>query len=139
MPDRNTSQQTNGVSKRQQTLSTNSSHKQDDYHYLPAAIEGSAFVEPLARLVSAKRTLELTRHQTETWVSALSIYKETPEIVHRAILKLATSDDPFPDLSKLLTLCERIRRETNNVHTQDPEKTKFNRIEALAKVWGIEV
>lgn len=89
--------------------------------------------------MSSKRTLELTHHQLDTWVSALAIYKDRPKIVNRAILTLATSDDPFPDLGKLLTLCERLRRETDKVQTQDVEKTKFTKITELAAMWEIDV
>jgi len=72
-------------------------------------------------------------------VSALSIYADRPQIVHRAILTIATSADPFPDLGKLLTLCERFRREVEGTLPQDSEKLKFSRIDDLAKVWGLEV
>jgi hypothetical protein len=96
------------------------------------------FVEPLARLASSKRTLELTDHQTDTWASALSIYKDTPQIVHRAILQLATSDDPFPDLGKLLTLCERIRRQREGRMTQSGDVT-FDRKTDLAAAWGLKI
>lgn len=106
---------------------------------LPAAATGSKFLPALERLCSAKNAVQLTPHAAETWVSALAIYKDRPKIVNRAILTLATSDDPFPDLGKLLTLCERLRREIDNVQTHDIEKTKFKQIEELARMWEIDV
>jgi len=72
-------------------------------------------------------------------VSALSLYADRPQIVHKAILTIATSADPFPDLGKLLTLCERFRREENGTLPQDAERVKFSRIDDLAKAWGLEV
>lgn len=83
--------------------------------------------------------MQLTPHASETWVSALSIYAKRPQIVHKAILSIATSLDPFPDLGKLLSLCERFRREAEGTMPQDSEKLKFNRIEELARAWGLEV
>jgi len=96
-------------------------------------------VEPLTRLVSSKRTLELTPHQLDTWVSALSIYNDRPKIVNRAILELSVSDDPFPDLSKLLAKCEYLRRVADNKLPQDSTKITFRDVTGLAKAWGIEV
>lgn len=72
-------------------------------------------------------------------MSALSIYAKRPQIVHKAILTIATSSDQFPDLGKLLTLCERFRREAEGTMPQDAEKLKFNRIDDLAKAWGLDV
>ena len=36
-----------------------------------------------------------------------------PKIVNEAVLHLGLSPDPFPDLSKLVAACERIRAELN--------------------------
>jgi hypothetical protein len=96
------------------------------------------FLDGLERLVSSKRTLELTDHQTETWLAALAMYADNPKIVNRAIIALAVDDDPFPDLAKLLAKCERIRREIENTLPQDSAKIKFSNINALAKAWGLE-
>lgn len=144
MIDENLSVPTRGESKQQQTPSHSLNSKSQpeqaqQSQFLSATIDAYQFVKPLKRLVSSKRTLELTHHQLDTWVSALAIYKDRPKIVNRAILTLATSDDPFPDLGKLLTLCERLRREIDNVQTHDIEKTKFKRIEELARMWEIDV
>ena len=106
---------------------------------LPASVTGAMFLDGLERLVSSKRTLELTDHQTETWLAALSMYAENPKIVNRAIIQLAVDDDPFPDLAKLLAKCERIRREMENTLPQDSPKIKFQDVKTLAKAWGLEV
>lgn len=104
---------------------------------LPAAITGAIFAPALKRLVSSKRTLELTAHQAETWLSALSIYAERPQIVVMAVIEIATSEDPFPDLAKLLTKCEKIRRQMDNTMPQDESKVRFTNVNALAVAWGL--
>ncbi len=97
------------------------------------------FLDGLERLVSSKRTLELTDHQTETWLAALSIYRSRPSIVNRAVIELAIDDDPFPDLAKLLLKCEKIRREADGTMPQDSAKLKFSRTIELAKAWGLQL
>ena len=104
---------------------------------LPGTVTGACFLTAIELLVSAKRTLELTPHQAETWTAALSIYQSRPSIVHRAVIELATDEDPFPDLSKLLLRCEKIRRETDGTLPQDAAKLKFSRTAELAKAWGL--
>ena len=106
---------------------------------LPAAITGAMFLPALERLCSSKDRVALTPHVAETWVAALSIYAATPKIVNRAVIEMATSEDPFPDLAKLLTKCERIRRTIENTLPQDATQIKFTNTKALAKAWGIDV
>ena len=52
---------------------------------------------------------------------------------------MATSEDPFPDLGKLLAACERIRRDADGTMPQDATKVKFNNVAQLAAAWGLEV
>ena len=52
---------------------------------------------------------------------------------------MATSEDPFPDLGKLLASCERIRRETDGTMPQDATKVKFTNVAQLAEAWGLDV
>jgi hypothetical protein len=72
-------------------------------------------------------------------VSALSIYADRPQIVNKAVIQMATSEDPFPDLGKLLAACERIRREADGTMPQDSSKVKFTNIAQLAEAWGLDV
>lgn len=83
--------------------------------------------------------MQLTPHASETWVSALSIYADKPKVVHGAIIALATSEDPFPDLGKLLAACEKIRRQLEGTMPQDSSNIKFTNTKALAEAWGLEV
>jgi hypothetical protein len=82
----------------------------------------------------------LTPHAAETWSAALaSKYADRPQIANRAIIEIAVSQDPFPDLGKLLVACERIRRTQEGTLPQDATGVKFNDVPALAKAWGIDV
>lgn len=72
-------------------------------------------------------------------MAALSIYAGRPQIVNRAVIQMATSEDPFPDLGKLLSACERIRRETDGTMPQDATKVKFTNVAQLAEAWGLDV
>lgn len=93
----------------------------------------------LERLCSSKNTLQLTDHQAETWAAALSLYADKPHIVNRAIVELAVSADPFPDLGKLLVKCEVIRRTIENKLPQDASQVTFKATGLLAKAWGLDV
>ena len=83
--------------------------------------------------------MQLTPHAAETWIAALAIYVDKPQIVNKAIIEMAVSDDPFPDLGKLLGKCEMIRRATEGTMPQDSSKVTFKNIAGLAKAWGLEV
>ena len=67
------------------------------------------------------------------------MYEDRPEIVIKAIVDLATCDDPFPDLAKLLTACERIRRHQDGTMPQDATSVRFSNHKALAAAWGLTV
>ena len=98
------------------------------------------FLPALERLCSAKNNVQLTPHKAETWVAALGeFYGDRPEIANLAIVQLAVSDDPFPELGKLLLACELLRRQKDNQMPQDPSTLKFTSTKQLAKAWGIKV
>ena len=84
---------------------------------LPAAVKAADLLPSLERLCSAKRVLNLTPHQTETWLAVLSSYE--PGIVTRACLEIGLSDDPFPDLGKLTLRCETLRRRKAGAESSD--------------------
>ena len=128
----------NGNSSTHQAL-TGSGRPLQKQQPLPAAITGAIFLPALERLCSSKNTVQLTPHASETWVSALSIYADKPKVVHRAIIALATSEDPFPDLGKLLAACEKIRRRSEGTMPQDSSSIKFTNTKALAAAWGLDV
>ena len=105
---------------------------------LPAATKGAVFLPALERLCSSKNTVQLTPHAAETWVAALSIYASRPDVVNTAVVRLAVSEDPFPDLGKLLIECEKVRRAIDGTVPQDAKAIKFDNVKALAEAWGLD-
>jgi hypothetical protein len=67
------------------------------------------------------------------------MYADRPAIVNQAVIEMAVSEDPFPDLGKLLAKCEFIRRSQDGTLPQDSSKVKFSSVKALGKAWGLEV
>jgi hypothetical protein len=104
---------------------------------LPAAIKGEGLLPVLERLCSAKRALELTPHQAETWAASLSVFD--PKIVNEAIIRIAHSDDPFPDLGKIIMRCEFMRRELEGTASQGETKLGTTTLKLLAEAWGVEI
>lgn len=105
---------------------------------LPAVSKGIQFLPALQRLCSSKNTVQMTKHGAETWTAALSLYADKPRIVNLAVVELAVSPDPFPDLGKLLAVCERIRRTLEGTLPQDSTKITFKDHEKLARAWGLD-
>lgn len=64
-----------------------------------------------------KNQAEFTPHALETWAAALSVYPS--QLVNRAVLEIGLSADPFPDLGKVFSACERLRRERAGTVPQD--------------------
>jgi len=60
-----------------------------------------------------KNQVNLTVHQLETWVAVLSCFDD--DIVTRVILEIGLSEDPFPDIGKIVTRCEVLRRRRANL------------------------
>ena len=89
----------------------------------------------LERLCSAKRTVELTPHQADTWLASLSIFEEA--VVNESIIRLAHSDDPFPDLGKLVMRCEQLRREKAGTVPAGEMKLGTATLQKLADAWGV--
>jgi hypothetical protein len=104
---------------------------------LPASLNASNLLPALERLCSAKRTVEFTPHQTETWLASLSVFDQ--KIVNEAILRIAHSDDPFPDLGKLVSKCEQLRRDKAGIVTQGETKIGSAILNQLAKAWNLEI
>ncbi|MBL8815235.1 MAG: hypothetical protein JNL58_04335 [Planctomyces sp.] len=56
-----------------------------------------------------KNTVDLTPFAIETWAAVLSVFDVT--VVNEAVLRIGLSEDPFPDLGKLVAKCTAIQRE----------------------------
>lgn len=98
-------QQRNG---RQQTPTH--SQSSEPRSLLPAATKAfPALSNTLQRLCALKNQSQFTAFALETWVATLSIFPT--EHVNRAILQIALSADPFPDVGKIIAQCQRMRAE----------------------------
>jgi hypothetical protein len=102
---------------------------------LPAAVKGEWCVVLLERLCSAKRTIELTPHQAETWLASLSVYDA--DIVREVIVTIAHSEDPFPTLGGIVMSCERIRRERSRTLGQGDVRLSAEMVKRLSEAWGV--
>jgi len=105
---------------------------------LSAAKSIRAIGPALGRLSAMKNHVELTPFALETWAAVLGQY-ELP-VVNEAVLRIGLSDDPFPDLGKLVMRCEAIRRQRANVVTQvDKPQLSTAMIGRVAQALGLDV
>ena len=85
-----------------------------------------------------KRVVSLTDHQCETWLAVLSVFSES--VVNAAILEIGLSEDPFPDLGKLVINCERRRRADAGTTPQDGVKRLgSNMVKAVADALQLKI
>jgi hypothetical protein len=105
---------------------------------LPAASTSLSRLKPaLARLSACKNQVALTPFAVETWVAALSVYSTAA--VNEAVVRIAMSEDPFPDLGKLVMRCEAIRRRDAGIVTQNDSKTLSDKsIKSIADAMGLK-
>lgn len=79
---------------------------------LPAALEGIKTVSvSIKRLCAMKNTVDLTPYALETWAAVLSTFD--PTVVNEAVVRIGLSEDPFPDLGKIVAKCTEITRQRN--------------------------
>lgn len=106
---------------------------------LPAARNSLPAVAPaLQRLCAMKNTVDLTPFAIETWAAVLSVFDVT--IVNEAVLRIGLSEDPFPDLGKLVARCSAIHRERNpQVAQGDPPKVGRGVVGKVAEALGLKI
>lgn len=83
-----------------------------------------------------KVRVELTLHQTETWLAVLSVFD--PTVVNEAVVKLGLSEDPFPDLGKLVSMCNQIRRQREGL-TGESQGLGTKLTQATADALGLKI
>jgi hypothetical protein len=82
--------------------------------------------------------VEFTMHQTETWCAALSVFPSG--VVNRAILEIALSDDPFPNLGKVIARCQlEITKRSTAVSQADHSKPFRSTVNAVAAAFQIDL
>ena len=85
-----------------------------------------------------KNQAQFTAHQSETWAAALATY-DVP-VTNRAILEQGLSEDPFPDLAKIVLRCERIRRERDGTMPQGGvTAVSAKMLGKIADAFGLEI
>ncbi|MEQ9410482.1 MAG: RusA family crossover junction endodeoxyribonuclease [Fuerstiella sp.] len=105
---------------------------------LPSSLQAYKTLLPtLERLCSMKQRVMLTDHQTETWLAVLSQFPV--KAVNRAVLQLGLSADPFPDLGKLVLLCQRFATEGQYAPGRDPDRVSDSTMKAMARALRLEV
>jgi hypothetical protein len=107
---------------------------------LPSAAKVAHELAPgLARLSAAKNQVALTPFVMETWCATLSVFPVA--VVNRAILEIALSADPFPDLGKLAIRCQQIvwQSATELAPGRDESKLPLSTVRKVARALGVEV
>jgi len=85
-----------------------------------------------------KNQAQFTPHKAETWAAALSIFD--PRDANRAILEQGLTEDPFPDLAKIIIRCERIRRERDGTVPQGGvTQVSSSVVSKIASVFSLEI
>lgn len=106
---------------------------------LPAAAESLSHIGPaLQRLSAMKNHVNLTPYAIETWAAVLGQF--APGIVNEAVLRIGLSDDPFPDLGKLVMRCDAIRRDRQGiVSTHDRPQLSSSTLAKAAAALGLDI
>ena len=107
---------------------------------LPTSQKREDCSRALAHLVLMKTQARLSKQQSKCWVSLL-IELYPVEVINRACLMLGLSEDPFPDLSKLVAKCEAIEREQNAQPMRGDPKAGPSKhlIDRAGKAFGLDV
>ena len=79
---------------------------------------------------------EFTRHQSETWCAALSVFPFG--VVNRALIEISLSDDPFPNLGKVVMRCQQEMQKRSDVVSQadasKPMRSTINKVAAAFEI-----
>lgn len=83
-----------------------------------------------------KKQVQLTAFELETWVAGLSVFDTS--IVNEAVVRIGLSEDPFPDLGKLVMRCDAIRRDrAGTTRSGDSKQLGTATIAKLAEAIGL--
>jgi hypothetical protein len=83
-----------------------------------------------------KKQVQLTTFELETWVAGLSVFDTS--IVNEAVVRIGLSEDPFPDLGKLVMRCDAIRRDKlGTTRSGDSKQLGTATIAKLAGAMGL--
>jgi len=91
-------------------------------------------------LCDLKVRTELTPHQLETWTKTLSVFPI--QIVNRSILEIGLSEDPFPDLGKIVMRCQRMteaHKYSPHGATNESTTPNMTTIQAVAESLALDI
>ena len=94
----------------------------------------------LSSLCLMKRQATFTTEEAGCWISILRMYPT--KTVNRACMKLGLSPlEPFPDLSKVVAVCEQIEAERNPTVSRGAttNQPSMRLVEDAARALGLEV
>ena len=96
-------------------------------------------IPAIQRLCSMKNQTQLTPHAAETWVAVLSVFD--PRDVNCAVLEIGLSTDPFPDLGKVVALCDTKRRARAGTQLRTDSNGRPGRklVEQVAEVLSLDI
>lgn len=85
-----------------------------------------------------KKQANFTPYDIETWAAVLSNWDT--KLVCTEVVRIGLGEDPFPDIGKLVTLCEKARRKAAGTCAQDGKIVLSDAlIQKTAKNLGIEI
>ena len=94
--------------------------------------------QAIMRLCSAKNRAQMTRFDLETWTAVLSVYPAA--VANHAIVEMMLSPDPFPDLGKVVRLCQvRMAKTGQRTGPGNPEALTVRTIQQIAAALEIEI
>jgi hypothetical protein len=87
-----------------------------------------------------KSQAQFTPHQLDTWARVLSLFPAAT--INRAAVTIGLSVDPFPDLAKVVAVCQAIEAERNPQVVRGEQATgkpSIAMVNAAAKALGLKI
>ena len=108
----------------------------------PALMATATAVEQLSEvlqvLCSSKGRATFTPHQVETWCAVLAVYP--PNVARLAVLQMALSPDPFPELGKVVARCQiEMAKRSDQVTQSAADKLSHSVLRRMAANLAIQI
>lgn len=95
-------------------------------------------MQALAQLCHIKRSLEFSEQQLETWLTCLRPFDAA--VVSEAVIAVALSDKPFPQLGEIIERCRRLTDEVSQEYapSKDYKKLPSTFVRKVAATLGLQ-
>ena len=94
--------------------------------------------EVLQVLCSSKGRAAFTPHQVETWCAVLAVYPAN--VARLAVLQMALSPDPFPELGKVVARCQiEMSKRSDQVTQSAADKLSHSVLRRMAANLAIQI